>query len=158
MKNILWNIVLAFTWVIIRGRFTLVELAIGFALGYVAIVVAEPTRIPGVYGRNIVQFLRFLVFYAREVVLSSIRVAVDVVTPTLRAEPAIIAVELDEDDTDEEISLLANLLTMTPGMLSLEVSDDRRQLFVHVMFCEDIDQIRDNIKSRFERRVKEVLR
>jgi multicomponent Na+:H+ antiporter subunit E len=47
---------------------------------------------------------------------------------------------------------------MTPGSLSMDVSDDRRVLYVHAMFVEDAEEFRREIKESFERRVLEMLR
>ena len=43
-------------------------------------------------------------------------------------------------DRDFEITLLANLITLTPGTLSVDVSDDRKTLFVHAIDCSDPEQ------------------
>ena len=53
---------------------------------------------------------------------------------------------------------LANLVSLTPGSLSLDVSEDRRTLYVHVMFLDDVESCRREIKEGFERRVLELLR
>ena len=67
------------------------------------------------------------------------------------------AVPLDAE-TDVEITLLANLITMTPGSLSIDVSDDRGVIYVHSMFIDDPEEFRRTIKDDFERRVLELLR
>ena len=54
--------------------------------------------------------------------------------------------------------LLANLVSLTPGTLSLEVSEDRRVLYIHAMFVDDRDALRRQIKDGFERRLLEVMR
>lgn len=95
----------------------------------------------------------FLLFYLWELLISSLRVAYDVLTPTLHMRPAIIAVPLDLR-SDLEITLLAHLVSLTPGSLSLDVSPDCRTLYVHVMFVgDDVDAARREIKQKFERRV-----
>jgi multicomponent Na+:H+ antiporter subunit E len=68
-----------------------------------------------------------------------------------------VAVPLDAK-TDLEIAVLANLITLTPGSLSVDVSDDRRTLYVHAMFVSDPDQVRTEIKRRFERWILALLR
>ena len=75
---------------------------------------------------------------------------------TLR-RPGIIAVPLDAK-TDVEITLLANLVSLTPGTISLDVSDDRSVLYVHAMFVEDPQRLCQEIKSGFERRILDLLR
>jgi multicomponent Na+:H+ antiporter subunit E len=70
--------------------------------------------------------------------------------------PAIVAIPLDID-SDGEITLLANMITLTPGTLSLDVSDDRRFLYVHGMHIKDIEAFKQEIKGGFEVIVREVL-
>jgi len=69
----------------------------------------------------------------------------------------VVAVPLDAR-TDVEIALLANLITMTPGSLSVDVADDRSVIYVHSMFAEDPDELRRQIKADLERRVLELVR
>jgi multicomponent Na+:H+ antiporter subunit E len=80
-----------------------------------------------------------------------------VVTPASRAHPGIVAVPL-EARTDTEIAVLANLITMTPGSLAVDVADDRSVIFVHSMFAEDPDALVAFVKDDLERRVLELLR
>ena len=101
--------------------------------------------------------IRFLGFYTVELLLANLRVAVDVLTPRLRSNPGIIGIRLCEL-TDRQLIVLTNLVTMTPGTLSLDLSEDRRVLFVHVMFLDDPETFRENIKSGLERRILEVTR
>ena len=60
--------------------------------------------------------------------------------------------------SDAEITLLANLITLTPGSLYLDVSQNRCVMYVHTMHVDDLDAFRRSIKDGFERRVMEVLR
>lgn len=95
-------------------------------------------------------------YFLYELVISSFRVAREVVTLRIYSKPGIIAVPLDVR-SDLGITLLANLISLTPGSLSLEVSPDRRFLYVHIMFMDDAEAERANIKNSFERRVLEVV-
>ena len=63
---------------------------------------------------------------------------------------------LDIEDS-VQIAVLANLISLTPGSLSLDVSPDRRTLYVHCMFVDDADETRGAIKGGFERLVKEAM-
>ena len=75
----------------------------------------------------------------------------------LAARPGVVAIPL-EAKTDAEITFLANVITLTPGTLSLDVSEDRSTLYVHTMFLESPEVLRESIKEGFERRVLELLR
>ena len=105
---------------------------------------------------RIVKGFELALYFLYELVISSFRVAREVVTVKSYSRPGIIAVPL-EVRSDLGITLLANLISLTPGSLSLEVSPDRRTLYVHVMFIDDADVERANIKNNFERRVLEVV-
>ena len=96
------------------------------------------------------------VYLVVELIVSSIKVAWDVITPRHRAKPGILAVPLDVR-SDAAVTVLANLVSLTPGSLSLDVSEDRSKLFVHVMFIENLESVRAEIKEKIERRVKEAL-
>jgi multicomponent Na+:H+ antiporter subunit E len=71
--------------------------------------------------------------------------------------PAILAIPLDVK-TDLEITTLANLITLTPGTLSLDVSSDRKVLYIHAVYVHDVPAFKKYIKDSLERRVREVLR
>ena len=139
------------------GRFTLPNLALGFVLGYLILVFSQRVLGSSPYFAKGAQVVRFALFFVWELVLANLRVAYDVVTPGYHMRPAIVAVPLDAK-TDAEITLLANLITLTPGSFSLDVSADRSVLYVHAMYIDDPEAFRRAIKDGFERRVLELLR
>lgn len=156
MKLFIWNIMLALAWLALTGNFTGSGMVTGFVFGY--LVLAFVTRLSGEtrsYTRKIFQVLGFTLFYIWEVVRSNVRVAYEVLTPTHNMKPGVIGLPLDSD-SDAVISLLANLITMTPGTLSLDVSNDRRMLFIHGMYIEDEETLRRDLKD-LERRVIDLL-
>ena len=95
-------------------------------------------------------------YFVSELVVSSLKVAWDVMTPRHRARPGILAIPLDVR-SDSALMALANLVSLTPGSLSMDVSEDRRTLYVHLMFIEDAQRSRAEIKEKMERRVMEAL-
>jgi multicomponent Na+:H+ antiporter subunit E len=94
----------------------------------------------------------FVLYFIWELVLANLRVAYDVVTPQHYMRPAILAIPL-EAKTDAEITLLANLISLTPGTLSLDVSSNRQFLYVHTMYLEEPEDFR-----KFEARLLKVMR
>jgi multicomponent Na+:H+ antiporter subunit E len=145
---------LAWLWTALTERFTAANFVLGLAVAHLALRVARGER-GGI--RKTGPALRFVAFFAREVVVSALRVAYDVLAPRPRMRPAIVAVPLDVR-TDGQITLLAILITLTPGTLALDVSPDRRTLLVHAMFAADADRVRREIKAGFERRILELAR
>jgi multicomponent Na+:H+ antiporter subunit E len=159
VKLLLWNILLAVLWALARGQFSLANLAVGLVVGWVVLNVARRALWPSPYFGKLPEVARFACFYLRELVLSNVRVAYDVVTPTHYMRPGVIAIPL-EARTDAEITLLAHLISLTPGSLSVDVSEDRRILYVHVMYIDDgdVERARHRITHDFERRVLQVMR
>jgi multicomponent Na+:H+ antiporter subunit E len=151
------NLLLALVWVAMTGAFDVVNLLLGFAFGFALLYLLQRVIGRSGYFRKSAVLLNFVAFYVLEVVRSNIRVAVDVATPASRAQPCVLAVPLDAQ-TDVEITLLANLITMTPGSLAIDVADDRSVIYVHAMYVDDPDAFRRQIKDDLERRVLELLR
>lgn len=157
MRLLGFNATLAVVWAALQGRIDLTNLMVGFAVGYVVLWLGRPVLAEGDYFRKLPSILGFVLYFTKEMVVSSLRVAWDVVTPRDRSRPGVVAVPLDLEH-DTAITLLANVVTLTPGTLSLDVSEDRRTLFVHGMFVDDPEQFRREIKDGFERRIRELLR
>ena len=157
MRFLGWNLALGFVWAAVLGEITLANLLVGFALGFAILALAGGVLGSTLYFQKALRLVEFVGFFASQLVLSSVRVAADILTPSHRARPGIVAVPLAAR-TDAEITLLANLVSLTPGSLSLDVSDDRTTLFVHVMFLDDVENFRREIQQGFERRVLELLR
>jgi multicomponent Na+:H+ antiporter subunit E len=151
------NLVLALLWAAAVGSVDPAHLVVGFVVGYLVLWVLKPLLGDTRYFEKLPLLLRFAIFFAWELVLSNLRVAWDVLTPRAFRRPGVVAVPLTAR-TDAEITLLANLITLTPGTLSLDVSPDRRTLYVHAMFVDDPERLRRSLKEGFERRVLELLR
>lgn len=157
MNLLLTNVLLALVWAAVTGLFSLPNIAFGFVLGAIALsLIREQVGTGGYFTRLRRVIMLFLVFLY-ELVLSSVRVAITVLSPNMNLKPGIFAYRL-EVDRDFEITLLANLITLTPGTLSVDVSDDKRFLYVHAIDCSDLDATRKDIASSFERRILEAFR
>lgn len=157
MRAFLWNILLALVWVFAFGDLTLANLAIGLALGYGVLWFSRNLLETQSYCARVPRFLDFTRFFLWELLLANLRVAYDVLTPTHYMRPGIIALPLDAE-TDMEITMLANLISLTPGTLSLDVSPDRKFLYIHAMYLVDVELEKQKLKQGFERRLLELLR
>jgi multicomponent Na+:H+ antiporter subunit E len=151
------NVFLALIWAAATGNFDPANVLVGFALGFIVVVFAQRAYGSTNYGRRVMLVVRFALFFIYELFKANLRVAYDVVTPSQYMRPGVVAIPLSVK-TDTEITLLANLISLTPGTLSLDVSDDKSVLYIHAMFVDDPDELRHEIKAGFERRVIEVLR
>ena len=158
MQNkFLMNILLSLVWMALTGEFDFLNFLFGYALSFLILwVIARGNRGRGYFYR-LPKIIAFLLFFLKELVKDNLQVAYDVITPRFFMNPGIVKIELDAE-TDLEITLLANLITLTPGTLSLDVSDDRKVLYVHAMYINDREQFVQSIKQGFERRLLEILR
>lgn len=157
MKLFLINVLLALSWAAVSGSFGALNIIFGFLLGAGALyVIREQVGSVGYFSR-IWRVSSLAVLFIYELILSSVRVAVLVLSPNMKLKPGIFAYEL-KVDRDAEITLLANLITLTPGTLSVDVSPDRRFLFIHALDCSDPDQTREDIATGFERKIMEAFR
>lgn len=102
------------------------------------------------------RIFRLLLVFLGEFALSVIRVSRLVLSPRMNLRPAIITFPLTVR-RDFEITLLANLITLTPGTLTIDVSGDRRTLYVHAIDCPDPDAAAREIADGFERLILEAF-
>lgn len=154
MKGLLWILLLGGAWAALSGVVSGLQLAVGLALG-----AAVLTFIGGAgpdYLRKMRQVASFAVFFVVELVKANLRVTRDVLSPKPPIAPGVVGIPLDLEG-DAAISLFAIVMTLTPGTLALDVSEDRKMLYVHGMWVRDPDAFRREQKEGFERRVKELL-
>ncbi len=158
MSFFLWNILLAVNWALLSGQFNLENLVAGFVIGFLLLWILRQSFGQTDYFPKIRNAIAFSLNFMRQLLLSNLSVARTVLfEPLDKIHPAFLAIPL-EAKTDAEIAVLANLITLTPGTLSLDVSTDRSVLYIHTLDVEDVDALRDEIKRNLERGLLEVMR
>ena len=155
---LLGNMLLALAWAALSGEFSLANLLTGHVLGYmILLMLVKGGVLPrSPYVGKVSLAIGLAAFFLWELVRANLRLALDVATPSYQMKPGIVAVPLDAT-RDAEILLLAMLINLTPGSVALDVSDDRRVMYVHVMYMQSPDAARAEIKHGFERRVMKLL-
>ncbi len=159
MRAFTYNLLLTIFWLAVTEVFTLSNFLVGFALSFLILLLARPLfdEASRRYFTLFWKLPRFALLMLWEILLSSLRVAQAVFSPRMKIQPGIIAYPL-EVKSDLEITLLANLITLTPGTLSLDVSHDRKVLYVHGMFVDDPQAVARSIHESLEKAVLEVTR
>jgi multicomponent Na+:H+ antiporter subunit E len=157
-KPLMLNIILVFVWVALTGNFHFANYIFGFAISFGIMWI---TRIGDTGSRKYFEalpgFIGFVIFFLWELLKANIHVAYEVMTPKLNMKPGIVKVPLDAK-TDLEITILANLISLTPGTLSIDVSEDKKVLYVHAMYVTDKEKFIDGIKNGFEKRLLNLTR
>jgi multicomponent Na+:H+ antiporter subunit E len=159
MQLFVTNVLISLLWALLTGKVTVGNLTIGFVLGYFALALLYPQdeERKHSYFQKTIQIVSFALYFTKELIVSSWRVACDVVKPLPQMRPGVIGIPLAAE-TDLEITMLANIISLTPGTLSLDVSPDRKTLYIHAMYVVNPDDLRKEIKDGLERRLLEVLR
>jgi multicomponent Na+:H+ antiporter subunit E len=158
MNFALLTFVLAFGWAVASGDFSILNLLLGVVVAAAALFliryqVSRPRALTRL--RRLLS-LAGLFFY--QLLLSAVRVGLLVLRPNLRAHltPGIVAFPLTVR-RDAEITLLANLITLTPGTLSVDVSEDGRMLYVHAINVTSREALIRDIAGGFERKIIEAF-
>ena len=153
---LLGSILLALAWAALQGEITLGNLVAGYVVGYLVLaLLARGGVMPSTLATKTMHASGLAAFFVWEIVIANLRVALDVVRGN-RIEPAVVAIPLDVT-TDGEILLLSMLINITPGSVTIDLSPDRRTLYVHVMHMTSVEASRREIKDGFERRVKRLF-
>ena len=103
------------------------------------------------------RWLSLIALFVKELILSALKVAWLAVQPRINIRPAIIAYPLTVT-TDAQITLLDNMITLTPGTLSVDVSADRRTLYIHAIDIASKEALIGDIAGGFETKILQVFR
>ena len=153
----LWNVLLAVFWALASGRLTLGSLATGFLAGLLVLFLTRRAIGAEAYLLKFPHTMNLILYFVYDLVTANLRLARHVVRGKRDLKPAIIAIPMDAE-SDGEITLLASLIALTPGTLTLDVSRDRKTIFIHSMYAEDVEDVRRQIKEGLEKKILRVTR
>jgi len=151
------TLLLAGVWVLLQNDFSYGMMVFGLLLGIViprATAVWWPDR---PHGMRLGRMIIYMIIVLWDILVANIQVAWIVLTrPNSKLRPVWVVVPL-ELRQPEAISVLAGTITLTPGTVSADLSDEGHSLLVHTLDTDDPDAVRDQIKQRYERRLKEIF-
>lgn len=163
-------LLLTLMWVALQGTLTVGNVLLGLGFGAAILRLSAPLFDPEdpMESRRLSEGVRplartwrvfvLLLVFLRELVVSGLQMAKYTIQPTLQINPAIIEYPLDVQ-TGREITMLANLISLTPGTLSLDASPDCECLYVHAISVESEDgsEVIADIKGSLEKHVHRAL-
>ena len=151
------TLILAVVWTLLQNEVSAGMVVFGLILG---ILIPWGTSIwwPDTpKGFRLGKMITYCVIVMWDIVVANIQVAWIVLSvPNAKLKPTWIVVPLDLVQP-EAITLLAGTITLTPGTVSADLSDAGHSLLVHVLHTDDPDSVRDDIKTHYERRLKEIF-
>ncbi len=169
-----YSSVLALLWIILSSELTIYNYLFGFILSYLILIYVGELSFPIkkeerkssliiVFFKVILTIIRriwksfvLIVYFLYELIKANIIVTIEILTPNFYMQPAVIAYPL-ELKTDFQISILTNFLTLTPGSLTLDVSPDKKTLFIHSMYVKDTDEFINTIKNKIEKKILDIF-
>lgn len=157
MRLFIINILLMFVWVLITAHFDIINFIVGFAFSYVAIWVSLGQRGKSKYFKKLPAMIAFFFYFLWEFLKANFFVFYDIVTLKHHMNPAIIAVPLTVE-TEMEITIFANLISLTPGTLSMDVSNDKKVIYVHTMYLKDKEHFIAELKNGLEAKILYLMR
>jgi multicomponent Na+:H+ antiporter subunit E len=157
IKHFLMNLLLCFIWVALTGSMYYSNFFFGFMIGFFILWIMNRNEADQRYFYRVPKTIGFLFFLLYEMVVANIQVAYDVITPKYFFKPGIVCYPL-EANSDLEINLLSTMISMTPGTLILDISDDKKCLYIHVMYLKNKEKFIGQIKNGFEKKLLEILR
>ena len=153
----LLNLVLALTWAALQGELNTANLVIGFLVSGVVIYLFRRMFFRPLYFRKVALGVTLVLVFFKELLKSNIAVLRVVLSPRLRVRSGVIAVPT-ELTNDMALTMLANMITLTPGTLTLDISPDRRYLYVHTLNLDDPEGVKEEIRTAFEMYLRELSR
>ncbi|MDG1131010.1 Na+/H+ antiporter subunit E [Seohaeicola saemankumensis] len=153
----LLTLTLVVVWQMLVNYVSLGTLVFGLILGIVIPLITAPYWPDRPRLKNPAMIVEFILVVLWDIVVANIVVAKTILfTRNTAMHPAWVSIPLDLR-TPEAITVLAGTITMTPGTVSSDVAADGRSLLVHCLDAPDPDAVRDEIKQRYERRLKEIF-
>lgn len=151
------TLMLAIVWVLLQNEFSPGMAVFGVILGVIIprlTAVWWPDRPSGF---RVWHMFNYVLLVLWDILIANVQVAWIILTRSnANLRPAWVVVPLDLRQP-EAITVLAGTITLTPGTVSADLSDNGRCLLVHALDAADPDAIRDEIKTRYEARLKEIF-
>jgi len=147
MNWFLAHLLLTFLWAALLGSYDLATVASGFVVGFLMLALTLRAA-TAAYRKRVLSVFRFILFYLKEILFSNLRIAGDLLRSKPALQPGIVAVRVDALSKRSAV-IVANLITMTPGTLSLDLSPDGKFLYVHCLYLGDPDTTRRSMEREY---------
>lgn len=150
------NIFFGFLWMFLSNGYNSEYFAVGFFWG-VFVIILFRKLLPGkkLYYIYLYSWIKLILLFLIELLKADIAVFKLMFKPNLDVNPAIFEYPLDVKK-NWQITMLANMITLTPGTITVNVSNDNSKLFIHRLDTENISEEIDAIKNSFEKAILEV--
>lgn len=153
------NLFIAALWLLLQDEITpkFTTFLMGFIVGIGILYAMHRFYGTQFYLRRVFSIIRLMLLFNWELLLSSYSVLKQIMTPNLTITPGIFTYKT-ELKGDWEITALALLLTLTPGSVVMEVSEEGDLFYIHAMDMEESKDAVIRSIGKFEQAIMEVTR
>ncbi|WP_026830752.1 Na+/H+ antiporter subunit E [Exiguobacterium antarcticum] len=155
--QLLLNILLAFLWMFLANSFSTSSFIIGYLLGLLAMFAMRRGFSNRFYLGPFIALIRLFFRFLYELVVANLEVLSIILKPKLDIKPGIFAYETALEH-NWQVTLLSMLITLTPGTLVVDISDDNKTLYIHALHMPEADEAVSSIRNSFEKAILEVSR
>ncbi|SHF67108.1 Na+/H+ antiporter subunit E [Ornithinibacillus halophilus] len=155
--QIVINLIIAFMWMFLSEAYSVSSFIAGYLWGILLLFLMNRFIPDTFYIKRVVKIIKLILLFIKELILSNFDIVKLVYTPKLNVEPGIFELPT-ELKGNWEITLLTSLISLTPGTLSVAVSNDNTKLYIHAMHIENVEESIKGIKDTFEKAIMEVTR
>jgi len=153
----LLTLLLAVVWTLLQNDVSAGMVVFGVILGIVIPLITRVWWPDRPHSFRMGRMISYSMLVMWDIMVANVEVAWIVLTrPNSKLRPAWVVVPLDLRQP-EAITILAGTITLTPGTVSADLSDEGHSLLVHALDAPDPDAVRDEIKRRYERRLMEIF-
>lgn len=153
----LLTLLLAVVWILLQNELSAGMAVFGLILGIIIPILTSAWWPERPKGFRIGKMFSYSLLVMWDIIVANIQVGWIVLTkPNSKLKSAWVVVPIDLRQP-EAITVLAGTVTLTPGTVSADLSDDGHYLLVHALHTLNPDAIRDEIKDRYELRLKEIF-
>lgn len=145
---------LTFIWCGILVDFSIVNICAGLFLGACCNLLLVQNNTNG--RLNLYRLCILLIYVAYELVKSGTQLAWDILTPGTQSRPAILEIPTKCRNNVEK-TVLANIISLTPGTITININNAKNTLIVHAMFAKDTDKVINFIQQRLETKVMRMF-
>jgi multicomponent Na+:H+ antiporter subunit E len=139
------NLVLAIIWAFLTGSFTAASFLFGLVVGYLILWVARPYLGSDRYLASVIGLFRFVRQYLKEILVANVQLARDLLRPEMPFVPGIVEFRT-HGLTRAEVVVLANMISLTPGTLSMDTDDTGTVLYIHSVYAHDLVALRESFQ------------
>ncbi|EAD5298993.1 TPA_asm: Na+/H+ antiporter subunit E [Listeria monocytogenes] len=154
--QLILNIILACLWMFLESSFSFATFIIGFIIGIFLLFFMRRFLGSRFYLFRLFALIKLVFRFLHDLIVSTVHVSRIVLKKDMNIRPGIFRYDTTLE-TDWEVTMLALLITLTPGTLSIDISDDYKTIYVHSLHVPNIEEEIATIRKSYEGAIMEVF-